>query len=120
MSLYSFLILTCLIIAGCTRQSVYGIQPDEVRVVSVTYASSPRNVGLLVTVRGQVTDVCKEEGCWLVITDDTSSLKVAFRNKSVHVPTDLSGVVLVQGTISHDRDAEQWPLVLIADGLRIE
>lgn len=54
-----------------------------------------------VTVRGTVLDVCRKKGCWLVVTDGTSQMRVTFKDYGFFVPTDCDGrIVSIQGVVS--------------------
>lgn len=70
--------------------------------LSVTDALDPRNAGRMITVRGTVHAVCQDEGCWMVITDGRSRLRMTFEEAAFTVPMDLAGEVVVQGTVREE------------------
>lgn len=58
--------------------------------------------GKTVLVKGEVVDVCQKMGCWMVITDGESSLRVTTKGHGFFVRKDGAGSsALVQGTLRH-------------------
>lgn len=53
-----------------------------------------------VRLEGTITDVCQKEGCWLVITDGTRSMRIHMKGHAFAVPKDISGrKVVVEGMV---------------------
>ena len=60
-----------------------------------TYASQP------VLLRGRLTDVCQKKGCWTVLKDGESVVRVSFQDYGFFLPKDALGAeALVQGVAS--------------------
>ena len=54
-----------------------------------------------VQVEGTVLDVCQKKGCWMVVGEGDSQMRITFKDYSFFVPTDCSGKqVLVEGVVS--------------------
>ena len=64
--------------------------------------------GKAVKVEGKVEGVCQERGCWLVVRDGKSEMRVTFKDYSFFVPKDSAGKrvtlegLVVKKTISED------------------
>jgi hypothetical protein len=82
--------------------------------------ASPRAyAGKRVRLRGTVTDVCKNSGCWLVVSDGDSQVKVTIANHAFSVPTDIEGSrVIVEGVVTRSRGRR--PVVsVVASGVEV-
>lgn len=54
-----------------------------------------------VIVQGEILDVCRKKGCWIVVSDGTSQMRVTFKDYGFFVPTDSDGkTVRLQGVVS--------------------
>jgi hypothetical protein len=64
--------------------------------------------GKAVKVEGKVEGVCQERGCWLVVRDGKSEMRVTFKDYSFFVPKDSAGKrvtlegLVVKKTITED------------------
>ena len=64
--------------------------------------------GKALKVEGKVEGVCQERGCWLVVRDGKSEMRVTFKDYSFFVPKDSAGKrvtlegLVVKKTISED------------------
>ena len=57
--------------------------------------------GKAVKVEGKIEGVCQERGCWLVVMDDKSQMRVTFKGYSFFVPKDSAGKkVTLEGTVA--------------------
>jgi hypothetical protein len=84
-------------------------------------ASSPRAfAGKRVRLRGTVTDVCKNSGCWLVVSDGERQIKITIKNHAFAVPTDIQGErVVVEGIVTATRGRR--PVVsMVASGVQVK
>jgi len=70
--------------------------------VTVTAAmTETERHGTIQLVRGTIVDVCQKRGCWMVVSDGTSRMRITFKDYGFFVPTDSDGQnVLVQGIVS--------------------
>ena len=75
---------------------------SDTPVIDVSAAMNDSTLhGKSVIVEGEVFDVCRKKGCWLVVTDGTSQMRVTFKDYGFFVPTDCDGkTVRLQGTVS--------------------
>lgn len=54
-----------------------------------------------VYISGIINDVCQKKGCWLVISDGTSQMRVTFKDYGFFVPTDSQNrQVTIRGVVS--------------------
>jgi len=93
------LILCTVLLSACGREKFLGSKPDTANAITVSQALDPRSFGRTVTIKGTVGKVCQEEGCWMVITDGSKSLRMNFKNESFTVPLTLHGEVFVEGVV---------------------
>ncbi len=56
--------------------------------------------GKTIKIEGEITDVCQEKGCWLVVTDGRQEMRVKFKDYGFFVPKDASGrKVILEGVV---------------------
>ncbi len=64
-------------------------------------ASPAKYNGQRVMLEGVVSEVCKVKGCWMVMSDGASKMRVTFENYSFFVPKDCAGrSVRVEGAFA--------------------
>lgn len=89
------------IAASCGRPDHVGAQlSSSLPVLSVSQAIEPTRLGKVVQVRGEVNEVCQDEGCWMTLVDSTHGMRVTFKGAAFVVPMDLQGNVVVEGTVA--------------------
>lgn len=98
----TFLLAALLFLPACSSKRVLGVEPDTGTMITVSEALDARSYGRTVTVKGTVAKVCQEEGCWMVITDGTKSVRMTFKNESFTVPLTLHGDVVVGGVVQEE------------------
>lgn len=77
-------------------------------VVSVTEATTNTEMhNKEILVSGKAVDVCQKKGCWLVVSDGTSQMRVTFKDYGFFVPTDISGEVTLQGVVLAEELSEE-------------
>ena len=92
--------LLTIFLSSCAEDNFVGERPvDSGKVLTVTEAVQPQQLGRAIRVRGTVRAVCQDEGCWMTITDGTSYLRMTFLNEKFTVSMELDGNVIVEGTI---------------------
>lgn len=90
-------------VIGCSTEDHVGQRPnDEAEALTVTEALEQGNLGRSIRVGGEVAAVCQEEGCWMTITDETSTLRLTFKDGEFVVPISLTGTVVVEGVIREE------------------
>ena len=85
-----------------TPAAVYGRPPSlKTAPLTLQQALSDSNIGLTLAVRAPVAEVCRNKGCWMVLTERGRSARVTFRDYAFFVPKDLAGkTVIAEGTLS--------------------
>ena len=59
-------------------------------------------------VRGRIRDVCQKKGCWMVLTDGESQMRVRFAEYGFFVPKDSRGkVAYVEGRVKAEEISEK-------------
>lgn len=76
--------------------------------MNVTQAmNTPGTHGKEVMIAGTIADVCQKKGCWLVVSDGTSQMRVTFKDYGFFVPTTSSGTnVVLQGVVTEEEIPE--------------
>lgn len=86
--------------AGLTLQAVTPF--DDVVARPDAYADRA------VLLEGEVRDVCQRKGCWMVVTDGASQIRVRFRDYAFFVPTDAAGKhAYVEGRVQSETLSEE-------------
>lgn len=81
------------------------MQADTLSVTQAMEAQSAH--GKEVMIAGTIADVCQKKGCWLVVSDGTSQMRVTFKDYGFFVPTTSSGTsVILQGIVSEEEIPE--------------
>lgn len=98
-----FLTVSCIFLVtltSCGRPDHVGSPiAGDLPVLTVTQAIEPSRMGKRVLVRGEVNEVCQDEGCWLTIVDNNSGIRISPAGSGFVVPMDLQGTVLVEGYV---------------------
>ena len=72
---------------------------DFLDVVERTEAYAGREV----LVRARISDVCQKKGCWMVLREGSTSVRVRFEDYGFFVPKDCSGkTAYVQGHVKRE------------------
>jgi len=59
-------------------------------------------------VKGRIRDVCQKKGCWMVLTDGESRIRVRFADYGFFVPKDSSGKdAYVEGRVAVEEISEK-------------
>jgi uncharacterized protein DUF4920 len=95
--------------AGCMTSQRFGATPGlSGPALSLEQALAPGNVGRTIAIRGAVAEVCQMEGCWMVLTDGTRSVRTTFKDGAFTVPKDIAGKAAVaEGKLSHTSVSEE-------------
>ena len=77
---------------------------DFLDVVERTEAYAGRDV----LVRARISDVCQKKGCWMVLREGSTSVRVRFEDYGFFVPRDCSGkTAYVQGQVKREALSEK-------------
>lgn len=90
-----------LLLATSALAGDFGVRPvyPDATLEDVTRRIE-RYDGKPVRVRGKIADVCQKKGCWLVVTDGKSSMRVKFKDYSFFVPRGSTGApVILEGVV---------------------
>ena len=81
---------------------------DRSRAVDVAAVIGDSTLqGSPVLVRGAIIDVCSKKGCWLVVTDGKTQMRVTFKDYQFFVPKNSTGrTVLLEGIVSREEVSE--------------
>jgi len=91
------------VLISCSKPDFVGVRPhDDAQLMTTSTALQPVNYGRSIVVQGKVVEVCQEEGCWMVITDGSTRLRMSFKDEAFTVPMHTKGEVVVEGTINED------------------
>ncbi len=71
----------CLATIGCADRTTFGGDVDG-QSIAVSEAFERRTVGKTVVVQGQIHDVCRDEGCWFILSDSTREITVRYVEES--------------------------------------
>jgi Domain of unknown function (DUF4920) len=85
-----------LLLAACSGPRVYRVHgaPDfEGESVSVgELLDAPQQYdGRTVVVHGEVSEVCQNRGCWMLLEDGGREVRITFKDPEVFVPKDCAG-----------------------------
>ncbi len=64
--------------------------------------------GQRVLIRARVYDVCQKKGCWMVLRDGDSQVRVRFKDYGFFVPKDCTGqLAYVEGVVKAEKISEK-------------
>ncbi len=115
-------LISLIVLIGCSDDRTFGAPPSADRpAITVTEALEPTSLNRTVAIRGTVERICQEEGCWMVITDGSSRLRISFVDGAFTVPLDAAGTVLVEGVVAEELlDAESARAVASSLGASVD
>ncbi|NQW29518.1 MAG: DUF4920 domain-containing protein [Ignavibacteria bacterium] len=97
-----------LLVAGCSKRDFVGVRPNtDAEMLTVSQAKQDQFLNKLVVVKGDVLSVCQDEGCWMVVTDGRTAMRVTFEAGGFTVPINLVGGVIMEGTLKSAFVTEQ-------------
>lgn len=87
------------VIAACESTTQFG-EPVTGPAVSVGAALDHRSVGRTLTVEGSLHEVCRDEGCWFILADDTSEITVRYvAGNGLGIPVVSKGRARVRAVV---------------------
>ncbi|GAB1429891.1 hypothetical protein MASR2M18_07240 [Ignavibacteria bacterium] len=89
--------LVAVIIYGCGKGNAhYGAKPTVYeRPVSTSEALQPQYFERTIQLAGTIRAVCKNEGCWIAVSDGKKTVGVMFRSSAFAAPLDCAGKSVV-------------------------
>ena len=68
-----------------------GLTLEELTPLHEVVSRPERHADRTLLVKGRIRDVCQKKGCWMVLTDGESHMRVRFADYGFFVPKDSSG-----------------------------
>ncbi|MFN8358447.1 MAG: DUF4920 domain-containing protein [Candidatus Kapaibacterium sp.] len=107
---FSLYFLSLMMLLSCSKAPNHlGLPfslPDE-HPLTVSEALKPANYDRPIRVEGECYRVCQTEGCWLIVTDGTSKMRVTIKNKDFAAPMDLgSKKIILEGSVQEMLSSE--------------
>ncbi|MCR9095158.1 MAG: DUF4920 domain-containing protein [bacterium] len=100
-------VLLTLLVAGAARALPpgddfgAGITLDATQPLSQVMAEPTRHTEDAVLVRARISDVCQRKGCWTILRDEDTTVRVRFADYGFFLPKDVSGrEALVEGRVT--------------------
>ena len=100
-------VLLALLVAGAARALPpgddfgAGITLDAAQTLSRVMAEPTRHTEDPVLVRARISDVCQRKGCWTILREEDTTIRVRFADYGFFLPKDVSGrEALVEGRVT--------------------
>ena len=78
-----------------------GITLAAMRPLSEVMAEPERYTDAPILVRARISDVCQRKGCWTILREGESTVRVRFMNYGFFLPKEISGrEALVEGVVT--------------------
>jgi hypothetical protein len=68
-----------------------GLTLEETTPLGEVVARPELHLDRTILVKGRIRDVCQKKGCWMVLTDGESQMRIRFADYGFFVPKDSSG-----------------------------
>jgi len=113
---YILYFLSSVLFLSCSKEPHQLGQPftiNEAQSIHVSEALKPANYDRVVRLEGECYRVCQTEGCWLIVTDGKSKLRVTIKDKDFAAPMNLgSKNIILEGKVSElltsEADAREY------------
>jgi hypothetical protein len=79
-----------------------GLTLEDITPLREVVRKPEAHVGRTLLVKGRIRDVCQKKGCWMILTDGGSQVRIRFADYGFFVPKD---------SIGKDAYAEGWAAV---------
>lgn len=96
------LVLFCLLgFVGAAEAKNYGAQMPKGKAVDIAVASGNVDAytGAPAKFKGRITQVCQQEGCWLMIESNAHMARVKTKDHAFLIPKDSKGEAVVFGEL---------------------
>jgi hypothetical protein len=61
-----------------------------------------------IRVQAKVVEVCQKKGCWMMLADGSTTMRITFKNYGFFMPKDITGkTIIAEGILSEDTLAEK-------------
>jgi|694.fasta_scaffold132259_3 hypothetical protein len=114
LSIVSMLVMSATMIAQQTKTgSTFGDAPSAGKPVTLSAAVTGKSFNAPLQLTATVREVCQKKGCWMIMADGKTTVRVTFKDYGFFVPKDLAGrSVLVEGvlteTVISEADARHY------------
>ena len=90
--------------------------PDGEAIDIATAAADPAALtGEPALYRGRITEVCRKQGCWVVLESDGHSARVMAKDHGFSVPEDASGEAIAYGVLEVEPVSPEHARHLVED-----
>lgn len=87
---------------------VYGAGVKSPERISLARAVSGKKFNTAIALTATVAEVCQVKGCWMILVDGDTKVRVTFKDYGFFMPKDLAGKkVVVEGVLSEEVLSEQ-------------
>jgi hypothetical protein len=70
---------------------------------AINAASTDEKAATPVRIEAKVVDVCQKKGCWMMLTDGKSTMRVTFKDYGFFMPKDITGkTIIAEGIVKAD------------------
>jgi hypothetical protein len=89
--------------APAKKGQEYGAGVSAKNVLPLKRAVSEKRFATRIAVTATVKEVCQKKGCWMILTDGSTKVRVTFKDYGFFMPTDLAGHrVVVEGVLTEE------------------
>jgi hypothetical protein len=76
--------------------------------IQLAEAMKAPNAQKNVRIQAKVVEVCQKKGCWMMLTDGSTTMRITFKDYGFFVPKDIAGkTIIAEGILSEDVLAEK-------------
>ena len=110
------LVVSCVMASALAREEprsaskgvTYGAGVSAGERLTLDAAMKARSFGKSIRVTGNVTEVCKVKGCWMMLRDGAQTVRVTFKDYGFFMPKNLVGrTVALEGVLSEETLSEK-------------
>ncbi|MBK6290516.1 MAG: DUF4920 domain-containing protein [Ignavibacteria bacterium] len=89
--------------APAKKGQEYGAGVKASTVLSLSRAVTEKKFNAPIAVTAMVKEVCQKKGCWMILADGTTKVRVTFKDYSFFMPKDLAGKrIVAEGMLKED------------------
>jgi Domain of unknown function (DUF4920) len=71
--------------------------------LALAEAMKTPNAQKTVRVQAKVAEVCQQKGCWLLLADGSSTMRITFKDYAFFMPKDIAGkTIIAEGVITEE------------------
>lgn len=85
------------------RMTEYGAGVKSTVYIPLSQAVAEKKFNTTVALKATVVEVCQVKGCWMILVDGDTKVRVTFKDYGFFMPKNLAGaVVVVEGVLSEE------------------